>query len=315
MTANDSEDRLEALFEGVAPRPVPPDAAREKALAAAREAFESLKRRRRQRLGAGLALAASAVIAWFLASTQFLPAEPFMVELADVQGLVMNGQPVSPDSRRLEVSPGSRMETRQPIRLVVGQSTDFRINQQSSIVWQSADRLELIQGAVYVDTGDQDDMTIVTARGTVSDIGTRFLVSLRDDALEVAMRSGTTLVDSELGRFEANAADGRGDVLTISDRQVSSAVAPTSDDRWQWIHQVSKGYDSDRIQVVLEQIADDLGLNLEYEDAGTRAWVMNQRLLGESLAALEPRQALNVLSAAAGVEVKEAGGSLSVAMP
>ncbi len=312
---NESEDRLEALFEGVAPRPMPPEAAREKARLAAVEAFESLKRRRRRRLGAVLALAASVVCAWFLATTQWLPAEPFSVELTDARSLKINGQSLSPERRILELTPGTLMEAAQPVRLVAGKSTDLRINGQTSLVWQSADRLELLRGAVYVDTGGEDDMTIVTNRGTVSDIGTRFLVSLEDDALEVAMRSGTTFIDSKLGRFEAKAAGGRGDVLTISDQQVSSIVAPTSDDRWQWIHQVPKGYDSDRIVVVLEQIAADLGLNLEYEDAGTRAWVMNQRLLGESLAALEPRQALNMLSVAAGIEVREADGSLSVTMP
>lgn len=308
------EDSLEALFAGVSPRPAPPEAARLKAQAAAREAFESLKRRRRQRLGAGLALAASAVIAWFLTTTQLLPAAPFEVELAAATGLMIDGRPVSADARRLEVTPGARMETSQPVRLALGRSTDLRIDGRSSVVWQGADRLELIQGAVYVDTGDRDDMTVVTNRGTVTDIGTRFLVSLEGDTLEVAMRDGRTVVDSTFGRFEADAADGHGDVLRISDRDVSSTVEPTSEDRWEWIHAVPRGYDSDRVAIVLQQIADDLGLVLDYADAGTRAWVMNQRLLGERLSALEPQQALGVLSTATGLEVLEQDGSLTVAL-
>lgn len=311
---NDSEDRLEALFEGLTPRAAPPEAARLKALAAAREAFEDLKRRRRRRIGAGLAIAASAVCAWFLATTELLPAKPFAVELADAQGLTVNGVGVPADVRLLEVTPGSRLEAARPVRLALGRATDLRINGQSSLVWRDADRLELIRGAVYVDTGGEDDMTVVTPRGTVTDIGTRFLVSLENDVLEVAMRSGRTLVDSDLGKFEAGAGPGGGDVLRVSDRRVTSAVEPTSDDRWQWIHSVPRGYDSNRVAEVLEQVADDLGMTLAYADDGTRAWVMNQRLKGESLGRLGPRQALGVVAAAADLSVLEADEVLTVAL-
>lgn len=311
---NDTQDRLEALFEGMAPRAAPPEAARQKALAAARAAFEDLKRRRRRRIGAGLAIAASAVCAWLLATTELLPARPFAVELADAQGMTVNGIGIPADVKRLEVTPGSRLETASPVRLAVGRATDLRINGRSTLIWLDADRLQLIQGAVYVDTGGEDDMTVVTPRGTVTDIGTRFLVSLQDDALEVAMRSGRTLVESNLGKFEASAGQGRGDVLRLSDRRVTSAVEPTSDDRWQWIHSVPRGYDSDRVAVVLEQVADDLGLGLAFADDGTRAWVMNQRLKGERLGGLEPREALGVLAAAADLEVVEAGEVLTVAL-
>jgi ferric-dicitrate binding protein FerR (iron transport regulator) len=311
---NDTEDTLEALFEGMQPRAAPPEAARLKALAAARAAFEDLKRRRRRRIGAAIAIAASAVCAWFLTTTELLPAKPFAVELADADGLMVNGVGVPDGARLLELAPGSRLETAQPVRLAVGHATDLRINGKTSLVWQDADRLELLQGAVYVDTGGQDDMTVVTSRGTVTDIGTRFLVSLQEGALEVAMRSGRTVVDSNLGTFEASAVQGRGDVLRLSDRRVTSAVESTSDDRWQWIQSVPRGYDSDRVAVVLEQVAEDLGLALTYADNGTRAWVMNQRLRGESLERLEPRKALGILSAAANLEVTEAGGALSVAL-
>lgn len=309
----DSEDRLEALFEGIPARPEPSETARLKALAGAREAFATLQKRRRQRLGAGLALVATAVLAWFLTTTQLLPAAPFQVELAAAAGLMLDGRPVTAEVRRLEVTPGARMETTQPVRLVLGRSTDLRIDGRSAIVWEDVNRLLLVQGAVYVDTGDNDDMTVVTERGTVTDIGTRFLVSLQADTLEVAMRDGVTLIDSTLGQFEARAANGLGDVLKISDRQVSSTVEPTSEERWRWIHAVSRGYESDRVAIVLQQIADDLGLVLDYADDGTRAWVMNQRLLGERLAALEPRQALIVLSTATGLDVRESDGSLIVA--
>jgi len=311
---NETEDRLEALFEGMSPRAAPPEAARLKALTAAREAFEALKRRRRRRIGAAVALAASAVCAWLLTTTEILPAKPFAVELADAQGLKVNGVGIPDDVRLLEVAPGSRLETVQPVRLAFGRATDLRINGQSSLVWLDADHLQLIEGAVYVDTGGKDDMTVVTSRGTVTDIGTRFLVSMEDGALEVAMRSGRTLVDSSLGKFEASATQGRGDVLRLSDRRVTSAVERTSDDRWQWIHSVARGYESDRVAVVLEEIAADLGLLLTYVDDGTRAWVMNQQLKGESLTGLEPRKALGVVSAAADISVTEAGETLNVAL-
>jgi AraC-like DNA-binding protein len=78
-------------------------------------------------------------------------------------------------------------------------------------------------------------------------------------------------------------------VLRISDRDVSSTVEPTSEDRWEWIHAVSRGYDSDRVAIVLQQIADDLGLVLDYADAAafTRAF---RRWSGTTPAAWRAKQ-------------------------
>jgi ferric-dicitrate binding protein FerR (iron transport regulator) len=311
---NETEDKLEALFEGMQPRTAPPEAARAKALAAATEAFEALVRRRRRRLGAVLAVAATAVGAWLIATTQILPAQPFAVELADASGLTLNGETVPGATRVLEVTPGTRMASTDAARLALGRATDLRLKAGTSVVWLGADRLELRRGSVYVDTGGVDDMTVVTDRGTVSDIGTQFLVSYGDETLEVAMRSGRTRIESTQGRFDAAASGTRGDVIEVSPDHVFSRVEPTSHDRWGWIHAVPRGYESDRVAVLLEKIAGDLGLELTYDNPGTRAWVMNQQLKGEGLDGLAPRQALDVVSSAAGLEVAESQRTLSVAL-
>lgn len=310
---NESEDELQALFEGMQPRTAPPEAARQKAYAAASTVFDALKRRRRRRLGAGIALAASVVLAWFIAGMQVLPARPFVVELADAPQLRVNGQPVSGVRRALEVTAGLRMEASEPARLSLGQATDLRLNAHTTIVWLDRARLELVDGAIYVDTGDQDDMTVVTDRGTIRDVGTQFLVSFQADSLEVAVRSGMTQLDTRQGRFVAKVSGSRGDVLRVSADRVSSSAEPTSDARWQWIHQVPRGYESDRVAELLEEIATDMGLQVDYEDMGTRAWVLNQQLKGERLTMLDPDQALEVLSAATGLNIRRTENGLSIA--
>jgi hypothetical protein len=156
---------------------------------------------------------------------------------------------------------------------------------------------------VYVDTREAGDMQVITDRGTVTDIGTRFLVSYTGGQLEVAMRGGRTEIDSEQGVYQASADGLTGDVLTVSEREVSRRSEPTDDARWRWIEAVPRGYDETRVKFLLEQIARDLGIEVTYQNAGTEAWVMNMELKGESLDRLTPAEAIDVVATASGTSI------------
>ena len=114
-----------------------------------------------------------------------------------------------------------------------------------------------------------------------------------------APRSGKTLVESSLGDYQAAA----GDVLLISENQAISRSEPLSDDRWDWIHSVPRGYEQARVTLLLTAIAQDLGLQLEYANPGVEAWVMNLQLHGDNLEGLAPRQALEIVLATSGLRI------------
>ena len=297
---NQADNEVSSLFEGLQARSTPPEAARARAFAAASAAFAEVQSRHRQRVRNLFALAAVLTLTTLVGVITLRTPQTFSVQIAAASDLSVNGV-VTPGERTIEVSPGDSLSAGEPARLALGQATDLRLDRQTVIRWISESSIELTQGSVFVDTGGVDDMSVRTSRGIVRDIGTQFLVTLDDGVMEVAVRSGSTIIDSDLGTYQASADGYSGDVVTLSADQASSRTEPTSADRWDWIHAVPRGYDDTAVARLLEQIARDLGLRLRYADPGAEAWVMNLQLRGDEIDDLSPTRALEVVAATSGL--------------
>jgi ferric-dicitrate binding protein FerR (iron transport regulator) len=304
---------MEQLFDGVSVRREPSDAARQQAFEASLEVFRAQqKQRRRRRQSQILALAATVLIALVI----FLqPAEQpasISVLVADASSAALDGEPIQAAETPYEIHPGALLSTQNPARLIIGRDTDLRLAAQTEVRWLKDDHIELIRGSVYVDTGASEDVTILTPQGTVRDIGTQFLVALTGTDLVVAVREGEAEVVNAHGRFSATAEALSGEVLTLTDGTANKHREALGSARWSWIDQVPRGYNETRIARLLEKIARDQGLQLEYVDSGTEVWVMNQSLSGQSLDRLTPSQALSIIAAAAGLEAEVSDQRLRV---
>lgn len=313
----DSDKSLETLFDGLRPRPEPPDAARERAFLAAAEELRALRSRRRRHTYAALAMAAGLVLALSVGLLNDPADTRFSVELAQASALRVDGRQVDADGGvELPVQTGTLMQAGAPARLVLSSGLDLRLNADTSIRWRDAQEIELVEGAVFIDTNETGAMQVHTERGRVTDIGTQFLVSYADDVLEVAVRTGRALVESASGHFEAGADGFHGDVIRLSDAGVATSVEPTDAGRWTWISAVPRGYEEARVALLLRQIALDLGRRVVYADRGSEARVSNLTLRGERLDGMTAEQALRVVAAAADLEIALAPQrELRVAVP
>ncbi|MCB1685372.1 MAG: FecR family protein [Pseudomonadales bacterium] len=311
----DPDRAMDALFAGLKARQQPPDAAQHRAYEAARAAFLEEQDRHGSRLRNLRALAAVLTVTVLAAVLVLRQPESFSLDVVDAARLEMNGAVLQP-GERIAITAGDTMAAAVPARLVLGQSTDLRLAGHTALRWVSESSFELTRGRVFVDTGDHDNMTVITARGAVRDIGTRFLVALDDDQLEVAVRAGKTIIDSDLGSYQAGADGLQGDVVTLTADRVISRAEPVNAPRWDWIHSVPRGYEETAVAVVLEQIARDLGVQLEYADPGVKAWVMNLRLHGDQVSNMSPLEALEVVASTSDLLVHTGNGqSLTIALP
>ncbi len=305
------DDAFENLFRGLAPRQGPSPAAREQAYLAANQAFqETFVQRRRRAMMAGMAATVllSVAIGWqFLSVVSTVP-----IQVADARTLLVNQAPWEGGAAPLVAEPGLALATSGPARLLVGGTTDLRLAPGTRITWQEGPRLRLERGRIYVDTRDKGHLTVTTDLGTVTDVGTRFLVDRTGSVLNVAVRSGETRIDSDHGSYRIRGDGSMAEVVRVTAQGVERHSEPASDERWMWIHEVPTGYHEQRLSSLLPAIARDLGLDLVYADRGVQATVLNLNLGGDDLHGLPPRQALEVALAASGLGARTEDGSLVV---
>src|SRR5690606_7085095 len=140
------------------------------------------------------------------------------------------------------------------------------------------------------------------------------MVTLHDGAMEVALREGAAAIDTEHGHYTARAQDRQGDVVIVSGERLVAAVEPASAERWAWIHQVHPGYSSREVLPLREQIADDLGLALEFESPAVQAAALQGRLEGD-ISGLGPAQALEVVLGTSGFVSERLAARLVIGFP
>lgn len=199
------------------------------------------------------------------------------------------------------------------VALVLSSGLSVRLAPASESVFESAERLRLDRGRVYVDSGSRaagDPWVVETGLGEVRHLGTQYLVALEDEGLSVAVREGrialrpaqggtaqTTAIAGERLRV---AADAPGQILR-------TALSPT-DAQWDWVESVPSS-----IEVEGRTLGEFLiwyrretaqTVTLDGVDAATR--------LHGSIAGLTPDEALEAIAAATDLDVRRAEGQIVV---
>lgn len=289
-------DPVESLLEASAPRPVPPDAVRGRVLAAVEREWHRRKRRR-WRLPVALAAGVLTAVAAGVLTTR--PDQPVRLEVTDTTGLLVDGV-LHSGAADLTLDGEAALEAVGPTRLVTGRDMEIRLRTGTRLTWLEADAVALDAGSIYVDTRNRGHLRVRTSLGVVSDLGTRFMVTLYDGGMEVALREGAAAIDTGLGSYTARVRDREGDVVIVSRERIVARAEPASAERWEWIHEVHPGYSRRQVLALLEAIADDLGLGLEFETPAVQAAALQGRLEGD-ISGLGPEEALEVVLATSGL--------------
>ncbi len=299
------DDEIAELLRQTGTRAEPPQAMMREVQAAVHAEWQSVVAAHRRRRRTLVWSAAAAVGAFALATTiglQLLDTqgEPIAtLQLADGAIFRASGDtewsPIRA-GQRIAVGDSVRSDARAAVHLDNGLA--LRIDRGTTFKLVSDERLALSAGALYVDAApgtSSDAFTVETHSGAVRHLGTQYQVRMQPDGIDVAVREGRVMIESEASTAIARA----GEQLTISTRgSVQRSSIGSSDAQWQWASEIAPPFaiENASLAAFLSWISRETGRRLVYESAAVQSTAANVTLHG-SIDGLTPDVAISAVLA------------------
>jgi hypothetical protein len=206
------------------------------------------------------------------------------------------------------------------VRLTHTSGVELRVDEDTRITFVDPVKVRLERGAVYVEThrgvnaGWAAHLTIMTAYGEISHVGTRFEVRVTADRLRVRVRDGATVFRALTGAATTVTAgeelDYRRGVVSVS-----SGVSPAGE-AWRWIESTGPAFQIEGCNLLetLEWFAHEGGFALEFSSDAARARAATVVLHG-STSGLNPRQAIEVVLSGTEMRHDIVGNRVRVSLP
>lgn len=189
------------------------------------------------------------------------------------------------------------------LSLLLARSESLRIDENTRIRVDAADRFTLLAGRVYADTGQfvyrNGGLKINTEFGVVTDVGTQFSVALTERSLDVAVREGRVDVRSQSDSYAAR----MGERLTLVRGEGASVTELDShDDYWSWVIELTPTFDMTNKSLLdfLKWAARETGRDLQFGSDESRMFAMRTDVHG-SVDGLTPDEALEAILATTSV--------------
>jgi len=200
------------------------------------------------------------------------------------------------------------------LSLLLARSESLRIDENTELRVDAKDQFTLVSGRVYVDTGQfvyrDGDLTIETAFGSVTDVGTQFAVSARDQHLDVAVREGRVDIANESTEFAVMV----GERFTLGHKDGGS-ISPirANDEYWSWVADLAPGFDTENASLLefLEWAARETGRELIFENDALRMTAMRTDLHGR-ISHLAPDEALRAVLPTTSVRYRIEAGKIVI---
>ncbi len=292
-----SDEAFAELLSKAPPRPVPPAAdeaiVREAVHAEWREVAGGRVRRRRI---TSFALAASVLIA--VIATFNLVRDPAgditLHQMAVVEkqfGQISLNSQVAYAGQLASIEGGDVVETGSESGLALGWhgGGSLRLDQNTVLEFESANRVYLSEGRVYFDsvTGPLSsrpvnaiggNLAIRTDHGVVRHLGTQYMTQVADDELVISVREGTVSID---GNVKARASAGQQFAITASG-QLSINDTNGIDD-WEWIENSTPAVNLDGrfVSEALEWVSRETGRSIQYASVEAESLARKEKLRGD----------------------------------
>jgi ferric-dicitrate binding protein FerR (iron transport regulator) len=208
-------------------------------------------------------------------------------------------------------------------RLRVGPSLELRVAGGSQLRFDAADRLTLLRGQVYVDsgaaTGASSRLVVSTVHGDVQHVGTRYLARVDGASLEVAVREGRVRVE-RAGRAPIAAEAVAGESLQIGDasQTIARRKVALHGDAWAWLAAMPAAFDVEgaTLDRFLAWYEAETGRSVVFTDEARRDRAASITLRGR-IAGLTPDQALAAIAPTVEMQVARdaPAGEVRVALP
>jgi len=243
-------------------------------------------------------VAATAVVAMVMVST---PEPPAVQVAGTISRVVGSGQLSSDYPQGSAVHAGELISTGsgEGVSLLLARSESLRIDENTQLRVDAADRFTLIAGRVYADTGQfvyrDGGLKIDTAFGLVTDVGTQFSVAATEQSLEVAVREGRVDVQNDAENYAAR----MGERLTLVEGEGSAiAELDTHSADWDWIAELTPAFDMTNKSLLdfLKWAARETGRDLQFLSDESRMFAMRTDVHG-SVEGLTPDEALEAILA------------------
>lgn len=240
-----------------------------------------------------LGVAATAAIAMFVLYPPNLPTPPLAATVSRVVGA---GPLSSQYSEGAPVRSGETISTGadEGLSLLLARSESLRIDANTVIRIDAADRFTLLAGRVYADSGQfvyrDGGLTIETRFGLITDVGTQFSITASNDSLEVAVREGRVDVHSEKNDYAARVGER---LVLAAGKPASITELDTHDVYWLWVADLAPAVDLTNKSLLdfLKWAARETGRDLQFENDESRMFAMRTDVHG-SVDGLTPNEAL-----------------------
>jgi ferric-dicitrate binding protein FerR (iron transport regulator) len=292
MSENAGRDSLAALIRAAGKRFEPPQADYERIRAASRMAWrQTVQRRARRRwalaLAASVALAFTGLTLWRASDTR----EPQVVAtLTLTRGALFAGDASGSQWRWLPNSPtaiqsGTRMRTdataHAALRLASGSS--LRLAENTDLLLQADNRVELLAGRVYFDSAgaSRGAIEIVTDFGTLRDLGTQFEVRATRTGIRIRTREGSVSLTRAITSDVLECALGE-ELHIDSNGRIGRGVIAPFDPEWSWAEALAEPPASERLPLLefLQWVSHETGRRVKYATPETEDRVRHVVLTG-----------------------------------
>lgn len=316
-TAEDNE--MKSLFGEASLRPQPSAELLARAKKAARPEWEAAVQRRkaetrtRRRFGTWAMAAAIALLA-VMSVNQLVSGPVLDVQVVRTAGLSQNQ--VELQTGRITLREADELRTIGPaeLQLSIGanKQVDLRLAPGTHARWHSAERLELLAGGIYVDTHGDARFGVDTSVGKIRDIGTRYVVSVNGETMEVAVSDGSIELQTPQGvTAAAPGSTSTSAVLRVANGSVSRTEESRDAPRWLWVDDFPREYQGMLIADALADLAIRVGKDLSYAGSGDRAQANSYIVQGET-ESLSAEEALRIIADTNDLKVTVVGETITV---
>jgi ferric-dicitrate binding protein FerR (iron transport regulator) len=215
-----------------------------------------------------------------------------------------NWSPLTPADAPLTIGRGLRTDAAGRAALSFLGGISVRLDHATEIELLSPQALRLVAGRVYVDTGahaSESVFSVVTAGGTVRDVGTRFEVQFGAGTYRIRVREGR-IVARQPGRAAVDGTAGD-ELLSLAGAPFARSMIDAHDRDWGWIESVAVAppTDGQPISVVLDWVARETSRAVRFESPELERRA-TQAVLHGSIRDLAPLEALRVTLASLDLE-------------
>lgn len=310
----DRDDTLAAVLKLAGPSPVIDKAIEDRVYANVRHEWNSSKPLSRPlRWAVPLAMAATVLVAIGLIDSSNKTPAPSAIGTVSVTSSVAENSGYAIGD---EVYAGDVLHTSNlgGISLMLAKDISLRIDTNTLLRVDAGNEFTLLNGRIYVDTGDRiyanQHLMIHTASGTATDVGTQFSVQFEDADMSVAVREGLVNIKEGSQTYSA----GRGDLVTV--RPGTGAQFGSIDitgPEWNWATALAPEFDIENSSLLefLRWVERETGMELKIDSEAIRVETRRSRLHG-SIAGMAPLDALEAVLATTKFTYSVDGGSIVI---